>query len=297
MDGQQYPRVYSKNQVRNLKNNRLIKVYVNYLRQGQFMKSLSRKKIVCEIQELIESSKSDDWKHVMEMLLEIGSRMGPEEGDHLIDNYPNLLEYHNIAAKHYETYILKAEDEEVNKLLQTINGNVFNFTNFAGLFGKQAYDRVNDMFNYIDFSSCQRFVLVGCGALPVTIFQVHDNTTTPDIIGLDIRTEAIETLEMIVEKFDLKRVQPIQCSGQEFDYNDVDVVYIANLVTPKEQVLERIATTASKNVQIIMRDPYSIGRLWTEHGTEKLDSKFEIIAYGKPGPAYFSRDVFLRIAD
>jgi len=260
------------------------------------MNILSRTNIVHEIRALIENSRPEDWEFTIKELLEIGRRMGSEEGDLLIDNYPSLLQLYNIASQHYEFYILSAEEEEVKKLLRIAAGNIFNFTNFAGLFGKQAYDRVEDMFSYIDFSSCHRFVLVGCGALPVTIFQVHDHTKTPKLIALDIRTEAIETLKMITKKFNLNRIQPVQSAGQDFDFTDADVIYIANLVSPKKQVLEQIAATAPEHVQIIVRDPYSIGRLWTENATRTLNSRFEIMGRGKPGPAYFSRDVFLKLS-
>ena len=250
--------------------------------------------LVSRIENLFEASGPEDSRGVVDALVEIGKEMGPMDGTRFISHHPHLLGFRGVAGAHYENLILKSEQAEAETLLAAEAGDGFDFTGLAGVFGKRTYDRVRDMFDHVDFSACRRFVLVGCGALPATMFHVHDMTDVPEILGLDTRAQAIEALKRITRKFGLTRIRPVLGSGEEFDFQGSGVVYVANMVSPKKRVLERIVATAPENVQIVLRDPYSLGRLLTERGTERLDPRLEVVCEGKPEPAYLSRNVFLR---
>ncbi|MEM1075919.1 MAG: methyltransferase domain-containing protein [Pseudomonadota bacterium] len=222
--------------------------------------------------------------------------MTPSEGDQFVDDTPELHEISKLAANQYNDYILRSENEEVASLLTAEHRRESGLGNAVNEFGKQAYSRVDGLFDRFDFEDCRRFVLVGCGSLPVTMFQVLDNTNVPEIVGLDIRPDAVQSANAIFEKDGLNRAKAVQSDGHSFDYAGADIVYVANMVSPKLRVLERILETASETVQIVLRDPYSFGRLWTERGEDALDERFEVLDYGPPSPAYFSRDVYIRAA-
>lgn len=250
--------------------------------------------LVSRIENLFDPGEARDARGVVDALVEIGKEMGPTDGARFISHHPHLLGFRGAAGAHYENLILQAEQAEAETLLAAEAGDSFDFTDLTGVFGKRIYDRVSDMFDHVDFSGCRRFVLVGCGALPATMFHVHDMTDVPEILGLDTRAQAIEALKRITRRFGLTRIRPVLGNGGEFDFQGSGVVYVANMVSPKRQVLERIVATAPENVQIILRDPYSLGRLLTELGTERLDPRLEVVGEGTPEPAYLSRDVFLR---
>lgn len=232
---------------------------------------------------------------IIEKLLSIGTTMTKAQGEKFMDdNHPELLEISHLARTHYNDYILESEDEQSKVLLSGIESEKFKYRKTANEFGSQAYSRVNDIFKNIDFSKCKKFTMVGCGTLPVTMFQVFEHTKVPEIVSIDVREEAVSTVKRIVEKYQMNRINPLLASGDAFDYSDSDVVYIANMVSPKKRVLERVIETARPTVQIVVRDPYSIGRLWTERGVDVFDERYEITEYGKLSPAYFSQDIFLR---
>ena len=157
----------------------------------------------------------------------------------------------------------------------------------------RTYNRVREMFDRVDFSGCRQFVMVGCGRLPVTMFHVHDRTESTDIVGLDVVPEAVDTAREIAARFGYARVGTELCEGQAYDYRDAQIVFITNMISSKAAVLSRIAETAPPEVRIIVREPYSLRRLWSESGERSLDPRLEITGRGSNN-ATLSRDVYLK---
>ena len=246
-----------------------------------------------EIEHILSNSKSISAESAIKSIIEIGNRMGPDEGESFVQKNEELLRFQVAAYKHYEKYLLDSESIASNRLLEANIKDIDAF-NFLTGFGKDAYERVNDMFNHVNFDSCRRFVLVGCGSLPATIFNVHKRTKVKEIVGVDNRGEAIDTFQKIIDKFEFKNMQAVCCSGQSFDYQGTDIVYIANLVSPKHEVIDQVLETASPDIQVIVREPYSVGRLWTESLTSNLDERLEVVALGEFVPAYYSRDIIVQ---
>ena len=152
------------------------------------------------------------------------------------------------------------------------------------------------MFDVIDFRSGTQFVMVGCGPLPMTLYHVHDRTDVAELVAIDVDVDAIETVNATARRFGLHRVSANVVSGERFDYARADVIYVANLVRPKASVLERIADTAPRDAAIVLREPYSLGRLLTERGTDHLDQRLKVASVSPPELSHFSRHVFLRFA-
>src|SRR5262249_48847581 len=148
------------------------------------------------------------------------------------------------------------------------------------------------MFRHVDFSNCARFVLVGAGELPSTALHVHDRTGVAHIACLDTRLEAVRSVETLAAWLNSDRLSALHFDGAQYDYSDADVIFVANMVTPKQVVLARILDTAPHHVRIILRDPYSLGLLWAEEGGAALDPRLSIIARGA-GSRFLSRDLFL----
>jgi hypothetical protein len=232
----------------------------------------------------------------MPALLVIGQQIGAAAGEDLIDCFPELGDYAPTASQDYLEYICRQEQEEAQRLLSREANGAFRYADLAGAFGRHNYDRVRDMFDVVDFHSSRRFVLIGCGPLPMTLYHVHDRTEIPELVALDLNAQAVATVQLTVHRFGLDRIQAHVTSGEEYDYGVADVIYVANLVRPKWRVLQRIADTAPSTTTVVLREPYSLGRLLTERGADRLDPRLEIVKSSPPELSHFSRHVFLRFS-
>jgi hypothetical protein len=134
--------------------------------------------------------------------------------------------------------------------------------------------------------------MVGCGWRPVTVFRIHDTTSVPEIVGLDIAPDAIDTANALAVKLGYKRMRAELGDGCEYDYSQAQIIYVSSMVSPKAKVIARIADTAPEDVQIILWEPYSLGRLWVESTERTLDPRLEVTGYGSV--AWLARDVFVR---
>lgn len=161
-------------------------------------------------------------------------------------------------------------------------------------FSRNAYLRIKDTLDFIDFSKCGTFIMVGCGPLPATLFCIHENTDVQAIIGVDNNQEAIDFAKKLIEYQELPRIQVRKMNGIDFNYQKADVIYVANLVSPKKKILNQILETSKRDVQVILRDPYGMGTLLSESGMEDLDSRFQCIGEGIENEYFLSKHFFLR---
>lgn len=160
-------------------------------------------------------------------------------------------------------------------------------------FGTQTYRRVAEALELADFRHCRRFVMVGCGPFPAAALFIHDHTTTSEIVAMDKSPVAVEVASRVAAAFAPRRVRVIEDDGGRFDYGTADVVYVANHVSPKARVLQRIADTADANAQVIVRDPCGYGRLFAESGVADLDPRFVVTRMGEGHRHFLSRHVLL----
>ena len=56
--------------------------------------------------------------------------------------------------------------------------------------------------------------------------------------------------------------------------------------------MQRAIATAGPGVQVVLREPYSLGRLWAERAESRFDAPLQVCHRG-PGSRYLSRDVFV----
>jgi len=246
-----------------------------------------------DLETLLTSEAHRDAIDLIRAITDLSQAMGDETAEALLDRRRDLFDYRPSLTRRYREYIVDMERTEAQRLLQRTWRGPVSFADVAGEAALTAYHRVRDMFDRVDFRSCRRFVMVGCGQLPVTVFHVHDRTDVPELVALDILSEAIGTVEELVERMGLTRVTAELRDGVSHDFSRAQVVYVANMVSPKRAILSRIADTAPGDVQIIVREPYALGRLWAEAGELDLDPRLEITGRGG-GSRYLSRDVFLR---
>ena len=259
------------------------------------MNSDLRDATIARIGALFGSDMQIDSDRAMAQLLELGRNIGPAFGDELIDDNPGLLALAPTAARHYYNNITRHEFAEAEALLLRRGNGQFRYADVAQTFGKHNYDRVRDMFDVVDFQSCRQFVLIGCGPLPMTLYHVHDRTKVPELIAVDLNAASIDLVKRTAQAFSLARVATRETAGEAYDFSGADVIYVANLVRPKKEVLRRIADTAPRHAVIVLRDPYSLGRLLTERGADYVGDRYTVVRVTEPETAHFSRHVFLRL--
>jgi hypothetical protein len=160
-------------------------------------------------------------------------------------------------------------------------------------FGRHTYDRVPEVLRLADFARCRRFVMVGCGAFPAAALLVRDATEVPEIVALDVDARAAAIARRVVEAMGDPRIR-IDCrDGTSYDYAGAGVVYLANQVSGKARVLERVHETAPADAAVILRDPFGVGRLLAESVAHRLPPPFRVATLGAPNPDFYSRHVAL----
>ena len=191
--------------------------------------------------------------------------------------------------------IVGNEVSQARQFLQQEWDDSRSITEMANAFSLANYNRSIGMFDHLDFRDFRRMVLVGCGWLPTTLFHIHEKTDVPELVGLDIIPDAIATSNQLAKRLGYDRVRTERIDGCSYDYSQAQIVYIVRMALPQLAVLSRVADTAPDNVQVVVRDSYSLGRLWGSPLESFLDPRFEVTGKGRGGGGfYLTRDVYLR---
>ena len=246
-----------------------------------------------DLERLLRLSGNRDPSDLIKDICDLAARIGEDAAETLLEAHPELFKYKPALTQAYCRRVLSREAPEVQRLLGTNSGGPAAFKDVASELGLALYNRSLEMFDKLDLSTCRRLVMVGCGSLPFTVFLIHDKTTIPEIVGLDIRPEAVESARDMAERLSYGRVRTELCDGRSYDYSQAQIVYVAGMVSPKSAIMSRIADTAPDDVQIVVREPFSLGRLWLESSEHGRDRRLEVTAKGR-GEWTLNRDIFLR---
>ena len=214
------------------------------------------------------------------------------DADACLDRETGWLAHREAVTRLYYDHIVAMETQEVARLLGPLRKRGLSYREVASEKGLVSYLRVADMFEHVDFGRCRRFVMVGCGQLPVTALHVMDRTNVRSMVLLDVSPRAVKAVEHLRAAYGWDALEPRLCSGRDFDFRDADVVYIGNMVSPKLETLQRVLDTAPQGVQIVLREPYSLGRLWAEKAEAHLPEAVAIVGRG-PVSRHLSRDLYL----
>ena len=181
-----------------------------------------------------------EYQDKLEALLAFVSSIDPAQCEQLYAENPGLQDRQSLLSALYARYVRMNEIQEVERKLSN-KGNGADDSHLSGMgdFAESSYRRVQDMFERVDFSTCRQFVMVGCGPLPVTILHVMNKTDVPEIIGIDIDENALNLNKAAFPLPD-GRLKMIHTDGSEYDYSAADIVYIANLISPKSEVLSQV---------------------------------------------------------
>ena len=253
-----------------------------------------------DLERLLLSSQERTPTEVINRIRDLGIAMGHETGEALLDNHPEFFAYQTALTRTFAEMVHAQDIAEIARMLSDDLHGAATFgqiapekTNIGVLSSKDAYRRLDEVFDHADFSDCSRAVMVGCGGRPFTMFRIHDQTAVPEIIGLDIVPEAVESANRLAGKLGYTRMRAELCDGRDYDYGEAGIVYVASMVSPKAAVVSRIADTAPDDVQIILWEPCSLARLWSQSAERELDPRLEITGRTRIS-RNMTRDVFVR---
>ena len=200
----------------------------------------------------------------------------------------------NQFKKVYHDYILNMEKVAVAEILAQPSPAKSSFSEMATPEALIAYQRMAGVFAQFDLNQCRTFTMVGCGPLPVTALQALERGTQVKVVALDVSTSAIASVNQLKRHYQLHRLEAQVYNGAEYHYGESDVIYVANMVSPKLATWHQIKLTARPSTIVIVREPYSLGRLWADSLEEALGDT-AIITYRGPGSRYLSRDVIFNL--
>ena len=160
---------------------------------------------------------------------------------------------------------------------------------------KETYLQTNKDITLIDWQGKKKIVMVGSGPLPETILYLYDHTNIEQIVGLDNNQEAIFIAgEMIRSIKNTSRIQLQHYNGLHYDYSDADIIYVANFITPKIKILDRIAVTAKNGVQVLVQTPVSFGKMLYESATDGLNPRLTLTQEGAINTYFLSKTLVLQ---
>lgn len=250
----------------------------------------------------------DDWERRLRSALEAAGTLDAERaieslvdlalerddaGEAHLDANPALSRHGPRLRAIYQSYILAMEERESARLLAP--GGRIRFRDTAGEPAMRAYTRVDDLFGQVDFSGARRFTMVGSGRLPVTALQAAERWSSLSVTALDLDAGAAETGGRLAAAMGLDNIVFRQADGRAHSYADADIVFVANMVSPKSATLSRVLDTCAPAARLVLREPYGLGRLWTERAEDNLDPRVRVASRGK-GSRYLSRNVYLERA-
>ncbi|RJP40875.1 MAG: hypothetical protein C4548_09820 [Desulfobacteraceae bacterium] len=192
-------------------------------------------------------------------------------------------------------YLMLKEQKASRTLIKQNKENTLIQRRWNSEFENNSYNRVKDLSRMVDFSSCKKIVMVGCGAFPATLFWIYDHYPGMKYIGIDLDSDCIALSSSVSKELNLEKIVFEAKDGREYNYRDVDFVYIANQVTPKKDVLSRILETSSKKIQIVVRNPTPLGRLLAECVLKSSPSNFSFVQAGHPSKSFLSQDLLAKI--
>jgi hypothetical protein len=219
--------------------------------------------------------------------------MGDDAAEALLARHPQLFELAKPLAEASLRRLDRLEIAETEHLFAQRFDKPLPFADIASDHAVGTYRRLGSMVDFIDFRDCRRVVMVGCGRIPYTNFYMHDHSEVPEIVGIDSRPEVIEVANRLIPWLGYTRIRAEVGDGRSYDFRQAQVVFSTTYVSGKAAMLSRIADTAPENVQIAVREPYSLGRLWAESCRLESEPRLELVARGT-GSSLLSRGLYLK---
>lgn len=110
--------------------------------------------------------------------------------------------------------------------------------------------------------------VLGCGPFPETLIGIQDSALVGEsITGVDRNHEAVTLADAMVKRFCAPRpaTRITHADAESVDFGDFDLVVVANGLTGKARLLDRIHRTAPPGVRVLVRNPTLLARMLYDH--------------------------------
>lgn len=160
-------------------------------------------------------------------------------------------------------------------------------------YNKKRYEAYSTFYKNLELKDIKKMVMVGCGPLPNTIMYFYENTKIPEIIGLDNNQEAVFMAGTMLKGLECSGVKLRHMDGTKYDYSEADVITIANFVSPKNKVLNRIASTCKDSAQIVVESPRFLNSMiFDKIVKEKLHPRLKVNNVTEVDYGYTKNEIF-----
>lgn len=167
--------------------------------------------------------------------------------------------------KKWHEYISLTETGVAEKFIAAKNLN--ENSNFSAL-SEEDYTSVNQELSLLNQTLTGLIVaMVGCGSFPETLMEIYKNNhSIKEAIGIEERSEVLKLASEVIAKVfpDAKNIKIRTSSAESLDYDDIDVIFLANGLINKETIMRKIYDTAKNDVKILARNPILMGKLLYE---------------------------------
>ncbi len=181
-------------------------------------------------------------------------------------NFPEYYNYKTYFTSCEGMYERLIEIQEKDNIL-SVNEDLESLEDYLSLdYNKRFYNDILNEFRNIEkfIEKSKKFVMIGCGSFPLTLFTIGEKFNNLNIIGIDSSPEAIINAKSLKNKLSFINVSFEILDGINYNYHSIDTIFIANLVIPKTNVLKRIAMTCQSGTTILLRTPIMYGSLLSE---------------------------------
>lgn len=259
------------------------------------------KKMLANLHQLVPSASEAGllpgnavWKAI-EDIVSLATSISPEEWEAMKENGNSLMENRSWFAPVYGEFIGKVEVEEAVPFFKLIDKEKAFDVKALTPWGLSAYDRVMDLFENLDLSQAKHLIMLGSGTLPVTLMNIHERTSIPTLTAVDTDPVAIESMQRLCSVLGWTRIHAQRGNALDVQYAGADVIYVANLISPKLAVLETIGAQVKSGTSVIVREAVGVGELFAESITNHgVPSGFRLEGLGGCHSGKFhSRHVFL----
>lgn len=154
--------------------------------------------------------------------------------------------------------------------LEMINSNDFlksdSLNETTSILNEEGYVSLDEEFGAmnLDFNN-KKFLMVGSGPFPETVCFVSNHYNVSEIFGVDSNLEAIKNAEKILQIMSSNnKIKLIHSLAQNFNFTNIDVLFIANGLRNKCSVLDQVYKTSPKDINVIVRNPINLASLFYE---------------------------------
>ncbi|MFH1455222.1 MAG: hypothetical protein ABIF22_02810 [bacterium] len=184
--------------------------------------------------------------------------------DKLEDN-SHYLEYKIFFAEKWHIYISLIERIKTESFLSN-NCEVLNDS--KSILSKEDYIGVEKELALAgdSFNGCS-IAMIGCGPFPETLMEIYKyNPTVKMAIGIDNREDVVKISNNIIKRIfpQSLNIKTIVSDATHFNYSSIDVIFLANGLIGKDNILKQIYRTASVNTKVLVRNPILMGKILYE---------------------------------